>query len=79
MHKELQGLVDVYKYMSNEKALQMALNLVDGFVTPFVKHVYALGGVDRMQYVLQVEFGGMQDVLYQVYGLTKFEEHKWYV
>lgn len=78
LHKQLQGLLDAYKYIGNQRALQMVIRCLDGFVQPFVKSIYAQGGVDLMQYALEIEFGGMQDVIYQIYSITQNEEHKWY-
>lgn len=78
LHKILQGLFDVYTYTSSRIALEIAIRCVDGFVLPFVNEIYKRGGEERMQYVLEIEFGGMQDILYQIYGVTRKEEHKWY-
>ena len=70
MHKILAGLVDTYKLIGNEKALEMAdalgtwvYNRVENYDTAMQKRV------------LNIEYGGMNDVLYELYKITKNPNH----
>ena len=70
MHKVLAGLVDAYELTGNEKALAVASKLGDW--------VYSRTSTwtDSVQAtVLNVEYGGMNDVLYQLYSHTKSDKH----
>lgn len=70
MHKILAGLVDTYKLTGNEKALEMA----DALGTWVYNRV---GGYDSAMQnrVLNTEYGGMNDVLYELYKITKDPNH----
>lgn len=70
MHKLVQGLVDVYKYTGNEKALQVGSKLGDWIFNRVDKWNSSVQGR-----VLGVEYGGMNDCLYELYGYTKSEKH----
>ncbi len=70
MHKILAGLVDTYELTGNEQALAVASNLGDWVYSRTSKWD------DAMQTaVLNVEYGGMNDCLYQLYKNTKSEKH----
>ncbi len=63
MHKILAGLVDLYKYADNETALEVAVNL----------GLWVYNRADQWseavkQKVLNVEYGGMNDALYELYA-----------
>ncbi len=65
MHKVLYGLIDVYKCTDNEKALDIAKNLgtwVYNRATGWDK-----GTQNR---ILGTEYGGMNDVMYELYSIT---------
>lgn len=65
MHKILAGLVDIYKYTGNQTALQVAEKLGDW--------VYArVSGWNEAtkSRVLGIEYGGMNDCLYELYSVT---------
>lgn len=70
MHKILAGLVDTYKLTGNEKALEMA----DALGTWVYNRV---GNYDTamQKRVLNIEYGGMNDVLYELYKITKNPNH----
>ena len=70
MHKLVQGLVDVYKYTGNEKALEVGSKLGDWIYNRVSKWDSGVQGR-----VLSVEYGGMNDCLYELYGYTKSEKH----
>lgn len=70
MHKILTGLVDTYKLTENERALEMAdalgtwvYNRVGGYST------------SMQNCVLNIEYGGMNDVLYELYKITGDPNH----
>lgn len=64
-HKVLAGLIDVYAYTQNEKALEVANNFADWMVQ-------TLSGLSEEQFqsMLACEFGGMNDALAQLYEIT---------
>lgn len=66
MHKILAGLVDCYKYAGNEEALEVATKL--GLWT-----YNRVGGysASEKQKVLNIEYGGMNDALYELYILIE--------
>ncbi len=65
VHKVMAGLVDAYLYCGNRQALSVATKMADwtGKVT---------GGLnpEQMQKMLRCEFGGMNDVLANIYSIT---------
>lgn len=81
MHKVLAGLIDVYQYAGNERALNIAEKLADWMYTNF----YHLTE-EQMQKVMACEFGGMNEALANLFGITgndkylalakRFDNHK---
>ncbi len=70
MHKILAGLIDVYTFTENEDALGIASRLGDwvyGHTSKWTK--------ETQKTVLNVEYGGMNDCLYNLYKYTKNENH----
>ncbi len=70
MHKTLAGLVSAYELTGNEKALEIASKLGDWVYSRTSKWDSAMQTT-----VLNVEYGGMNDCLYQLYKNTKSEKH----
>ena len=70
MHKILAGLLDAGKLAGNERALDMAVRLA-GWVA---KRVNAWS-VEQKRIVLSTEYGGMNDVLYELYKVTGDDAH----
>lgn len=70
MHKILAGLVDAYELTGNEQALTVASSLGDWVYSRTSKWDEAM----RIT-VLNVEYGGMNDCLYQLYKNTNSEKH----
>lgn len=70
MHKVMSGLIKVYEVTGNDKALTVASKLGDW--------VYSRTGTwteDVQAKVLGVEYGGMNDCLYELYSYTKNPNH----
>ncbi len=70
VHKIYQGLIDAYEYTGNYKALDVCVNFAD----------WALEGLGKMtdeqvQRMLNVEYGGMNDVFAELYAITGREEY----
>lgn len=76
LHKILQGLVDAYKYIGNEKVLRLAENLVNYIYNRFSKLSY--WKIDNILRPVRLnpknEFGGIGDVLYSMYEINKDEK-----
>lgn len=70
MHKILAGLIDVYTHTGNKDALRIASDLGDwvyGHTSNWTE--------ETQKTVLNVEYGGMNDCLYNLYKYTKSEKH----
>ncbi len=70
MHKVLSGIVEVYKLTGNEAALAVASRLGDWV------HGRASSWDSSMRsHVLSIEYGGMNDCLYELYKYTHSQNH----
>ena len=70
MHKILAGFVDVYALTDNKDALTIASKLGDWVYSRTSKWT-----PEMQKTVLNVEYGGMNDCLYNLYKYTKNENH----
>lgn len=70
MHKIMAGLIDAYEETGNEKALDVASKLGD-----WVHSRTSTWSEATQKTVLNVEYGGMNDCLYQLYKHTKSDKH----
>lgn len=70
LHKILAGVIAVYEFTGNDEALHVASKLGDWVYSRTSKWT------DEVQKtVLNVEYGGMNDVLYELYKYTNNENH----
>ena len=65
MHKVLAGLIDTYKYTGNETSLFVAKKLGDWVYARVLKW-----DTVTQNKVLAIEYGGMNDCLYELYAVT---------
>ena len=70
MHKIMAGLLDVYQHCANRQALDVLIKLAD-----WVKFRVDRLTDEQQQKALDNEFGGMMEVLENLYGLTLNPEH----
>ena len=70
LHKILAGLVSVYEFTENEQALEVASKLGDWVYSHTSKWTD-----ETQKTVLNIEYGGMNDALYDLYKYTKSEKH----
>ena len=70
MHKVLAGLVDTYKYTGNETALLVAQKLGD-----WIYERVSKWDLKTNQKVLETEYGGMNDCLYELYSYSHNKHH----
>lgn len=70
MHKLVSGLIAVYRYTGNQTAGAIMERLAD-WIANRVLH----WSEEVRNTVLRVEYGGMNDCLYEVYRITKKESH----
>jgi DUF1680 family protein len=70
VHKILAGLYDMHMLTGN----QQALDVLQGMAGWTAKWAEPIGDAE-MQNVLKVEFGGMAEVLYNLYGVTGDRRH----
>ena len=70
LHKILAGLIDVYAFTGNKEALTIASKLGD-----WVYSRTSQWSPEMQKTVLNVEYGGMNDCLYELYKHTRSENH----
>lgn len=70
LHKILAGLVSVYEFTENKQALDVASKLGDWVYSHTSKWT-----LEIQKTVLNIEYGGMNDALYDLYKFTKSEKH----
>jgi uncharacterized protein len=70
IHKIMVGLLDAYQICGNKQALEV----LKGMATYFKKRIDAVPE-DRWVQTLNVEFGGMNDILYRLYAVTHDPNH----
>lgn len=70
MHKILSGIIAVYELVGNKQALDVASKLGD-----WVYSHTSRWDAQMQKTVLNIEYGGMNDCLYQLYKHTKSEKH----
>ncbi len=70
MHKVLSGLINAYKFTGNEEALKVASRLGD-----WVYNRTSQWDESTQNTVLNIEYGGMNDCLYELYKHTKKDNH----
>lgn len=70
LHKIMAGLIDMYVHTGNEQALQTAEGIA-GWVQAYFQGI----GDDQRQFMLRTEYGGMNEVLANMYGLTGKEQY----
>ena len=70
MHKVLAGLVDTYKYTGNETTLLVAEKLGD-----WIYERVSKWDLKTNQKVLETEYGGMNDCLYELYSYSHNKHH----
>ncbi len=70
MHKVLSGLIAAYEFTGNAEALEVASGLGDWVYSRTI-----LWSFETQETVLNIEYGGMNDCLYQLYSHTKSDRH----
>ena len=70
LHKIFAGLLDQHTYAANPAALDMATKLAD-WVTQSVEGAIKTGGIHKWQGVLNTEWGGMNEALFNLYAITQ--------
>ncbi|MEZ4900028.1 MAG: glycoside hydrolase family 127 protein [Saprospiraceae bacterium] len=70
LHKVFAGLLDVYQYTGNRKALEIAIKFAD-----WINDKFAGLTEEQWQEMLKCEYGGMNDALVNLYALTKNEKY----
>ncbi|KAG2499174.1 hypothetical protein HYH03_002755 [Edaphochlamys debaryana] len=74
IHKIMAGLVDAYELGDQAEGLNMASKMAAYHYTR-TKALIKKKGWTHWQDVLEFEFGGMNEILYRMYGLTKDPDH----
>jgi uncharacterized protein len=70
LHKIMAGLVDMFVHTGNEDALAAAEGMA-GWVQAYFEGI----GAEQRQRMLRIEYGGMNEVLANLYGLTGKERY----
>ncbi|KAJ0020169.1 hypothetical protein Pint_31153 [Pistacia integerrima] len=74
MHKIMTGLLDQYTYAHNTPALNMTIWMAEYF-TNRVQNAIRKYSLERHYQTLNEESGGMNDVLYRLYNITRDKKH----
>jgi len=74
LHKMMAGLLDQYTLADNQEAFQILLRIAK-WVQTEVEGVLSRGGENLWQRVLDTEWGGMNEVLYNLYAVTQDADH----
>ena len=74
LHKLMAGLLDQWEFAGDAKAFEMVKKMA-AWVRGRVEATLASGGEELWQRVLQVEWGGMNDVLFHLYEHTRDPSH----
>jgi len=69
-HKIMAGMLDMYAHTGNEQALTVAEGMAD-----WVRAYFTSISDDRRQFMLRTEYGGMNEVLANLYGLTGRQQY----
>ena len=64
------GMLDMYVHTGNEQALAVAENMA-GWVQTYFQQI----SDEQRQFMLRTEYGGMNEVLANLYGLTGKEQY----
>ncbi len=72
LHKIVQGLIDQYQMMGNEKALEMAKGMGDWAYNK----LKPLSEETRKK-MIRNEFGGFNEAMYELYALTQDDRNLW--
>jgi len=70
VHKIMAGMYDMYTLCRN----QQALDVLKGMASYFKKRIDRLSGY-QIDQILSIEFGGMSEVLHNLYAITKDPDH----
>ncbi|CAL8460830.1 g361 [Coccomyxa elongata] len=74
IHKIMAGLLDAYNFLGVEVALKMVEDEAEYF-RGYYDRVIAVNGTDHWLRMLETEFGGMNEVLFNLYDITNDPEH----
>ena len=69
-HKIMAGMLDMYVHTGNQQALAVAEGMAD-----WVRAYFQAVGDDRRMFMLRTEYGGMNEVLANLYGLTGKQQY----
>ncbi len=69
-HKILAGMLDMYVHTGNDQALAVAEGMA-GWVRGYFQGI----GYEQRQFMLRTEYGGMNEVLANLYGLTGKQQY----
>jgi uncharacterized protein len=70
LHKIMAGLLHMYEHCGDEEALDMALGMA-GWAKKWADRV----GAEEWDRILEVEYGGMNELLYDLYAVTGNRDH----
>ena len=68
------GLLDAYLFMGNTTALFL-VEAEAAFFTSYIDRIIATRGLEHWHAMLENEFGGMNEVLFNLYDATRDPEH----
>ena len=78
IHKIMAGLLDQFTFTGNSLALHIVENMA-AYFGKRVDDVLQVNGTEHWHQMLNNEFGGMSEVLHNLYGVTKDKNHLRYI
>ena len=75
VHKIMAGLLDTYEQTQNTRAWDVLLKMAT-FFKARIDALIADRGIAWWEKCLSIEFGGMNEVAYNIYAITGNEEHR---
>lgn len=72
IHKIMAGLLDQHLFLGNDLALQMVVEEAEFFLR-YVEDVIQEKGRDYWNQMLEIEYGGMEETLFNLYATTRNE------
>jgi DUF1680 family protein len=75
IHKVMAGLLDTYEQTDNAQAFSVLLKMAS-FFKKRIDNIITAKGIGWWEACLLLEFGGMNEVAYNLYAITGNEEHR---
>ena len=76
IHKLMAGLLDHYNFLDNKLALDIVVEEAEYF-RKYLEDILGDEGKDHWLQMLETEYGGMEEVLFNLYQATQDDRWQW--